>query len=126
MRELLTTISSGRVNVNTASALALHVMFDLDEAQLSSVLARRNGPDGVAGTEDDQPYRNIDEFVREIASTDAAIADACRQGATVKSTAFRVTATGNVHGVQRSVVATLRLQGTEYLVAAWEERRLGQ
>ena len=126
LHELLTTISAGRVNVNTASPLVLHVMFDLDEAQLNSVLARRNGPDGVAGTEDDQPYRNVDEFVREVATTDAAMADECRRGATVKSTAFRVTATGSVNGVKRSVMATLRLQGAEYMVAAWEERRLGQ
>lgn len=126
LRDLLTTISSGRVNVNTATALALHVMFDLDEAQLQGVLARRNGPDGVAGTEDDQPYQNVEEFVREVATTDVEQAAQCRAGATVKSTAFRVTATGNVNGVKRSVIATLRLQGSEYLVAAWEERRLGQ
>jgi general secretion pathway protein K len=126
LRDVLTTTSSGRVNVNTASELVLHVMFDLDEAQLEGVLARRRGPDGVIGTEDDQPYQSVDEFIREVAATDADIAEQCRRDATVKSSAFRVTATGNVAGVKRSITTILRWQDNQFMIGSWEERSLGQ
>ena len=79
--------------MNTASSLVLQVMFDLDEAHAEAILARRDGPDGVSGTDDDQPYRTVNDFIRE--------------------------------AVRRSVTASLRLQGNNYLVSAWQERRGG-
>jgi len=123
LRELLTVQSSGRVNVNTASALVLHVMFGLDEAATSAVVARRDGADGVSGTEDDQPYRNVDEFIREVGGADATLAQEIRQHGAVRSTCFMVTATGTVGNVRRTVTAGLKRQGNAYLVTSWTEGR---
>ena len=124
LRDLLTTSSSGKVNVNTASSLVLQVMFDLDEAHAEAILARRDGPDGVSGTDDDQPYRTVNDFIREAGGADPR-AQQWGQWAAVDSTVFTVTSTGEVNGVRRSVTASLRLQGNNYLVSAWQERRGG-
>ncbi len=123
--DVLTTLSAGRVNVNTASQFVLEVVFGIDESRSTAVLARRDGPDGIAGTEDDQPYRNIDEFIREVAGVDQLIAQDCRNFGAVGSTCFVVTATGQVGNVKRTVTAALRRQGNDYVVAAWAEGRKG-
>lgn len=117
LRDLLTTTSSGKINVNTASALVLEAMFGLDEAHAAAVVARREGADGETGTLDDQPYRQASEFMNETGSREA--------GATVNSTVFTVTSTGEVGGVRRVVVASLRRQGNNFIVSAWQEQRGG-
>jgi general secretion pathway protein K len=123
--ELLTTAPSGRVNVNTASAPVLQIMFDLDEAGAAAVVARRDGPDGVAGTSDDQPYRNVAAFISEVGGSDPALQRLWSQRATVRSATFVVTATGEVAGIRRTITARLQRQNQDFLVTGWVERRGG-
>lgn len=60
LKDLCTTMSSGLVNVNTASALVLETILGLDDEHVSLAITRRNGPDGISGTDDDQPFHTID------------------------------------------------------------------
>jgi type II secretory pathway component PulK len=64
--ELFTTISSGRVNVNTASATVLQ-MFINDtpnaEQAAQNIITARAGLDGVEGNEDDTPFHSVAEVM---------------------------------------------------------------
>jgi general secretion pathway protein K len=56
--DLFTPISSGAVNINTASPFVLQVALGVSEDIAAQVLRARAGLDGQEGTEDDTPFLN--------------------------------------------------------------------
>jgi type II secretory pathway component PulK len=122
---LVTTLSSGQVNINTAPAPVLEALLGLDESQISVIMNRRDGGDGVAGTEDDQPFRSVEEFVTQLGSIPDQAKQQLGQVLTVNSTFFTVKSTGEVGGVKRTVQAVLRRQGAEIQTVTWKEIRGG-
>ena len=124
LADLVTTLSSGQVNINTAPALVLQALLGLDDSQISMIMNRRDGSDGVAGTEDDQPFRSVGEFLTQLGAPSAA-QQQLAQVLTVNSTFFTVKATGEVGSVKRTVQAVLRRQGNEVQTAVWKEIRGG-
>lgn len=52
----------GKLNVNTASLLALELIPGIDENAAAHIVQQRAGPDGVDGTDDDVPFQNIGEI----------------------------------------------------------------
>jgi general secretion pathway protein K len=52
----------GKLNINTASLLALELIPGIDENAAAHILQQRAGPDGVDGTDDDLPFQNIGEI----------------------------------------------------------------
>jgi general secretion pathway protein K len=116
--DLFTTRPTGGVNVNTASSIVLQTMLGLDDVQVQAVLARRDGADGIPGTEDDLPFRTAGEF--------SAIAGRAVQGpVTVNSSFFTVKSTGEVGGVRHTILATLYRDGENIQVVMWREMREG-
>jgi len=124
LTEALTTLSSGMVNVNTASSFVLQVL-GLTQAQVDAVLERRNGPDGVAGTEDDQPFRSTGEFQTMLGTMSPQSLQLLQAITDVHSSHFTAKATGNVGGVERTVRATLKREGAEVSIVGWRESRGG-
>ena len=57
-------MTSGTINVNTASAIVLQAMLGLDEEQVQAVISHRDGADGIPGTEDDMPFRTPADVLR--------------------------------------------------------------
>lgn len=57
--DLFTAISSGAININTASAEVLQLLPGVDEVLAQNIIRFRAGPDGVDGTEDDTPFQNL-------------------------------------------------------------------
>jgi general secretion pathway protein K len=125
LAELLTTMSSGRVNVNTASATVLRALLNSDEVHMQAILSRRDGPDGIAGTEDDQPFRTVDEFLSAAGNLDEATRQQAQGLLDVNSSFFTVASTGEVGGVKRTVIVTLRRDGDNIQAVAWREVRGG-
>jgi general secretion pathway protein K len=123
LRDLLTTTSSGRVNVNTAPPIVLQALLGLDDVRVQAVLARRDGPDGIPGTGDDQPFRSVEEFFSLLGVVDPQILQRARELVDVNSTTFTVHAVGEVAGVKRTVVATLRRDAGNVQIAGWREQR---
>ena len=62
LADLFTPISSGKININTASAATLQVL-GIDENTAQLIIKTRAGPDGADGTEDDTPFRGVGELV---------------------------------------------------------------
>lgn len=125
LKDLVTANAAPQVNVNTTSPLVLEAWLGLDEAQVQAVVNRRDGADGIASTDDDRPFQTIDDFVGFLGGIAQQQAGQLRQIATVRSSFFTVTSTGNSGGVQRTIVATLRRDGANITVVAWREQRGG-
>jgi general secretion pathway protein K len=123
--DLVTTLSTGQVNVNTATPPVLQALLGLDESQVSVIINRRDGGDGVPGTDDDQPFHSVGEFVAQLGALPAAVQQQLGQLLTVESTYFTVKSTGEVGGVKRTVIAVLQRQGTEVRTVTWKEIRGG-
>jgi len=62
LQDIFTPVSSGLVNINTASANTLR-MIGIDESTVARLINLRAGPDGVDGTEDDVPFNNPGEII---------------------------------------------------------------
>lgn len=121
--DLLTATSSGQINVNTASSFVLQALLGMDESQVQLILNRRDGADGLMGTDDDQPFRSIGEFTALLGGVDEATRTQVSQLLTVKSAYFTVKSVGEVAGVKRTVLATLRRDNTDISTVAWREMR---
>ena len=60
--DLFVPVSSGRLNINTASATTLQLVPYVDANAAAAILQIRAGPDGVDGTDDDVPFRTVGEL----------------------------------------------------------------
>lgn len=62
--DVFTPLSARFVNINTASATVLQMCPGVDETIAQAIIEQRAGPDGMDGTEDDTPFRNVMELAR--------------------------------------------------------------
>ena len=120
LAEVLTTTSSGQVNVNTASPLVLKTLLGND-ALVDAIVTRRNGSDGVLGTEDDQPFQSTAEFLQLLPNLPPVVLQELQPLLTVNSSYFTVTSVGQVGNVKHQIVATMHRNIGELTVVAWRE-----
>jgi len=104
--DIFTPISSGQINVNTASEVTLQMIPGVTESIAAEIIRMRSGPDGADGTEDDMPLQNVGQLVNAGLSNQAAQALAAY--CTVRSTTFEVTVDVEVAGSKRKYFALLR------------------
>src|SRR2546426_286624 len=109
LQDLFTPLSSGLLNINTASATVLQLMPDIDENIAQAIIQARAGPDGQDGTEDDTPFRSPAEIGGRVPGfiNPAAIAQLGRFF-TVRSLVFEVHVTASIGSSKREYVAILR------------------
>ena len=110
LADLFTPISSRFVNINTASATVLQIFPDIDEIVAQAIIARRAGPDGVEGTEDDMPFRSPAE-IATVAGLNPAAVQAFGRYFSVRSFCFEVHISVDMRGTKREYVAILRRNG---------------
>ncbi len=123
LADVFTTFSTGKVNVNTASPIVLQAMLGLNEVQVQAVLARRDGADGIPGTDDDIPFRTVDEFFATIGKLDAAALQAVQGQVAVNSSFFTIKSTGEVGGVKHTILATVHRDNGNIEIVMWQEMR---
>ena len=120
LKDLFTPLSSGKLNINTASATVLQIIPFIDENIAQSIIQRRAGPDGQEGTEDDMPFRSPAEITMGGFGGGAAGPGApggpgnpaamgqFAQLFTVRSLVFEVRVTATIGSSKREYVAILR------------------
>jgi general secretion pathway protein K len=123
LADVFTTMSSGQINVNTASPIVLQAMLGLSDVQVQAVLARRDGPDGIPGTDDDMPFHSAGEFFATIGTLDAATTQAAQGQVAVSSSFFTIRSTGEVSGVKYTILATVRRDNGNIDIVTWQEMR---
>jgi general secretion pathway protein K len=124
LEDIFTTMTSGTINVNTASAIVLQAL-GLDDTQVQAVLSRRDGADGIPGTDDDLPFHSPDEFFAAAGSLDPPTKLTAQALVAVKSSFFTVKSTGEVGGVKHTIQATLYRNGSKIQTVMWREVREG-
>lgn len=123
LADVFTTMSSGQINVNTAAPIVLQAMLGLNDAQVQAVVTRRDGPDGIPGTDDDIPFRTVDEFFSTIGNLDAAALLEAQTQVSVTSSFFTIKSTGEVGGVKHTILATVHRDNGNIEIVMWQEMR---
>ena len=118
--DIFTPISSGQININTASATTLR-MIGMDESSANRIVSLRQGPDGVDGTEDDVPFSNTGEIIN--AGLPNQIVSQFTPYLTVRSMTFEVQVDVEIGQSKRRYHALLRRNGPkdiQILSLNWE------
>ncbi|HMJ89976.1 MAG TPA: hypothetical protein VK530_09175, partial [Candidatus Acidoferrum sp.] len=123
-KELFTTVSSGRININTASATVLQLIPEVDGNMAQAIITTRSGPDGVEGNEDDMPFRSPGE-VRNVPgmSQNPQIMQMVQARFGVRSQAFDVQVEASVGDYKRTyhaIVVRANAQQIVTLFMWWE------
>jgi general secretion pathway protein K len=105
LADLFVPVSSGRINVNTASPMVLQMLPFMDENLVQEIIRFRAGLDGVEGTEDDTPLRNVGELVNVIPNRQ--MVQSLMQFCDVRSRTFEVTIETEINTYRRRFVALL-------------------
>ncbi len=120
LNDLFTTLSAGRINVNTAPMNTLRMVFGGDENIATAVIRQRAGPDGQDGTADDIPFiraqdvaANVPGLVPLDGQKIAALCD-------VRSFTFEVVVDVDVNGYKKQFVGIVRrLNNNAYSVLSF-------
>jgi len=102
--DIFTPVSSGRININTASAAVLQAIPGVDQQTAAAIVAGREGEDDGSGLLG--PYRSVQQVQR----VPGVPMEMTRQLATfcdVRSRTFEVTIDAQINGYKRQFVAIL-------------------
>jgi general secretion pathway protein K len=105
LKDVFTPYSDGKININTADANVLQMIPGVDEDTANAIIQTRAGPDGVEGTEDDTPFRNVSEVAT--AGVNPQIVQELGRVCDVRSTTFEIHVTAHYLDYSREYIAIL-------------------
>jgi general secretion pathway protein K len=121
IRDMLTTYGGkdGKplINVNAASARVLMALpgVDADIAQL--IIEERSGWTDELGVSHDETFEDVGDFSSRIPNLGATV----KSLVSTQSAIYRVTSTGEINGVPRSLWCIVRYSGDELTILRWRE-----
>lgn len=124
--DLFTAVSSGAININTASKEVLQLLPGVDEVVAQNIIRVRAGPDGMDGTEDDTPFQSLAMLSPAMVPgilPELAVEMQRLRLADVRSLTFHVMVEVQLGRVQRHFNAIVGLRGAagaEVLHFSWE------
>jgi len=126
LKNLLHVAGSGRINVNTASREVMLCVPGLKGGLIDSIIAYRNGPDGVPGTKDDRGFKHIQDLQQKL-GVPAEGNEAIGQFCSFDSSSFIITGTATRQGgkIRASCTVTVRVDGNNATVISWKEDVIG-
>jgi general secretion pathway protein K len=105
--DIFTTLSGGKININTASETTLQMIPGVNENIASGIIKMRAGLDGIDGTEDDTPFHNVGELINVPGVTREMI-PLFNKYCNVRSATFEVQVDVQLGGVTRQYFAVIR------------------
>jgi general secretion pathway protein K len=102
--DLFTPVSSGKININTASADVLQLIPGIDATIAEAIVGARGGEDDGSGLTG--PYRSVDQ-VRRVPEVTMEVARGLQQYCDVRSRTFEVTVEAEIAGYKREFVAII-------------------
>lgn len=109
------------ININSASADTLMAFFSMDLSIAQSIVSERLGPDEAEGTQDDEPFKDINDLLTRVPVLDESIKDYVAFSAMGR---FSVIARGLVDDVERSVFCVVSLKDKDLTVLNWVQGEL--
>lgn len=107
LADLFTPISSGMININTASAQVLQLIPGIDPSLAQAIVMARAGLDGAEATEDDAPFRTPGELINVPGLPPGLIQQTTGMFVT-RSLIFEVLVDARIGKYRRQYVAVLR------------------
>ena len=102
--DIFTPLSTGKINVNTASFDDLQIIPGMDENSAAQIVKLRSGPDGADGTEDDTPFHNVGELAMAV---NQQLMPQLSRYCDVRSRTFAVEVNADISGYKRTFHAIL-------------------
>ena len=115
--DMLTTYGDGRINVNAASRKVLMTLPGMDENIVSLIMEERAGWTDDDGTEHDESFKDVEDFMSRIPEVDPAV----RNMITTQSSIYRVTSTGEINGITRSLWCIVSFSGRNMTILRWRD-----
>lgn len=107
LADVFTTLSSARININTAPAQVLELLPGMDSGLAQAIIMTRAGLDGMDGTDDDVPFRSVGELIN-VPGMPPPIIPTLQQLCHTRSLTFQVDIEAEIDGYKRQYVAVLR------------------
>lgn len=115
----LTTYSEGqKININSVSVETLMAFLDVDAHIAEDIINERLGPDGQAGTEDDEPFKDLNDLLLRVPVLDQSIADYITFSAQGR---YYIQSNGKVGGMERTISCVISLADRKLMVLSWNE-----
>ena len=105
--DLFTPISSGRININTASITVLQMIPGMDQNMAENIIKERAGLDGVDGTDDDVPFANTGNMAGVQGFTPGVGTGQIGRYCAVRSSVFEVQVDTEISGYKRQFFAVI-------------------
>lgn len=109
--DFFTTLSSGKINVNTASLATLQMIPGVDENVASGIIQLRSGTSGNEAGDDAVPLRNIGELIN-VPGMSRDVVQQLSPYCDVRSFTFEVQVDAEINGVKRKYFAIVRRGNT--------------
>lgn len=107
LRDIFTSIGGPRVNINTASTVVLSLIPGLNEILVRNIVQERRGHDGLDGTIDDMPFRNLEDLGFRVPGMDPELMNHLRRFCTTYSKTFEVVVEAQFGDYVKTYQATL-------------------
>lgn len=116
----LTVYSQGPIDLASASAEILALLPGLSEIRIRQFVQYRQGPDGIDGTADDQPFANLGAIQQFLGLTSAQFGEL---GSLVnyQDSTLRVISEGHSGNVTRQMIVIVRKGGSKPQILSWKE-----
>jgi general secretion pathway protein K len=116
IEDLLTTYGDGKVNVNAASARVLMTLPEVDELVAGAIIEERDGLPAEDGTQEGEAFESPEDFRARLDLPAGVL-----KYVTTESGIYRVTSTGDVGGVRRTLWGIVEFAGGTMRVLRWRE-----
>lgn len=107
-----------KVNINAVSRDTLMAVLSIDAALAEQIIAERAGPDGIQGTEDDRPFKDLGDLLARIPVLGQAVAERIAFSATGR---YSIQSRGKVGNVERAITCVVKLGVKQITVLNWFE-----
>lgn len=115
--DLLTTYGDGKVNVNAASLNVLLTLPGMDKEMANGIIMEREGWIDVDGNSESNPFVSVNDVFARIPDMPPAM----KKQVTTSSKIYRITAIGDVSGVQRKIWTIVRHNKRKLTYLRWTE-----
>lgn len=106
LTNVFTPLSSGKININTASEQVLQLIPGIDPNLTTEIIRMRAGPDGADGDGDDVPLRSVGEL-SGVVGQNTGLMGHLQQICDVRSKTFEVEVVAEIGGYRRIFYAVL-------------------
>ena len=117
--DLLTTYGDGKVNVNAASKRILMTLPSIDDLLADEITNQREGLTEQGGITEDRHFKDINDFFGRVPGLNRAELE---PKLTTSSAIYRITSSGNVHGVGRTISCIVEFKSGGMTILRWIEK----